>query len=76
MKAEANPAVADAVIRLEDIQRNFGPVHALKGVSFSLFPGRALALVGESGCGKTTCARIIARLDRPTGGRLFSAGRI
>jgi ABC-type glutathione transport system ATPase component len=75
MKAETHPSIAGPVIRLEDIRRQFGPVHALKGVSFSLFPGRALALVGESGCGKTTCARIIARLDRPTGGRLFFRGQ-
>ncbi|WHO75990.1 ABC transporter ATP-binding protein [Rhizobium sp. BT03] len=75
MKAEPNPVTAEAVIRLEDIKRDFGAVRALKGVSFSLFPGRALALVGESGCGKTTCARIIARLDKPTGGRLFFRGQ-
>ncbi|MBW9055898.1 ABC transporter ATP-binding protein [Rhizobium mesosinicum] len=75
MKSEAHPSPAGAVIRLEEIRRQFGPVHALKGVSFSLFPGRALALVGESGCGKTTCARIIARLDRPTGGKLFFHGQ-
>lgn len=74
MKTEAHPSPAGAVIRLEEIRRQFGPVHALKGISFSLFPGRALALVGESGCGKTTCARIIARLDRPTGGKLFLRG--
>ncbi|MBB3464941.1 ABC transporter ATP-binding protein [Rhizobium sp. BK377] len=75
MKSEAHPSPAGAVIRLEEIRRQFGPVHALKDVSFSLFPGRALALVGESGCGKTTCARIIARLDRPTGGKLFFHGQ-
>ncbi len=75
MKSEAHLSPAGAVIRLEEIRRQFGPVHALKGVSFSLFPGRALALVGESGCGKTTCARIIARLDRPTGGKLFFHGQ-
>lgn len=75
MKPETHPSSAGPVIRLEDIRRQFGPVHALKGVSFSLFPGRALALVGESGCGKTTCARIIARLDKPTGGSLFFRGQ-
>ena len=75
MKPQTQASIAEPVIRLEDIQRDFGPVQALKSVSFSLFAGRALALVGESGCGKTTCARIIARLDRPTGGTLFFHGQ-
>ncbi|MEO5757073.1 MAG: ABC transporter ATP-binding protein [Mesorhizobium sp.] len=75
MRPQANPYGAGPVIRLKKIERHFGAVRALKGVSFSLFPGRALALVGESGCGKTTCARIIARLDRPTGGALFFRGQ-
>ena len=75
MMHTAKPSPVEPVVRLDDIQRHFGAVHALKSVSFSLLPGRALALVGESGCGKTTCARIIARLDRPTGGRLFFRGR-
>lgn len=75
MKPQIQASIAEPVIRLEDIQRHFGTVQALKSVSFSLFAGRALALVGESGCGKTTCARIIARLDRPTGGKLFFHGQ-
>lgn len=75
MKPQTQASIAEPVIQLENIQRDFGPVQALKSVSFSLFAGRALALVGESGCGKTTCARIIARLDRPTGGKLFFRGQ-
>jgi ABC-type glutathione transport system ATPase component len=62
------------VIALENITRSFGLVHALRGISFSLVPGRALALVGESGCGKTTCARIISRMDRPTSGTMLFRG--
>ena len=49
-------------------------MQALRGVSLSLRAGRALALVGESGCGKTTCARIIARMDTPTSGEMYFRG--
>jgi len=65
---------AEPIIRLDGIERSFGLVQALRGVSLSLRGGHALALVGESGCGKTTCARIIARMDAPTGGDMFFRG--
>lgn len=68
-------AVTEPVVRLDRIERSFGVVRALRGVSLALKPGRALALVGESGCGKTTCARIIARMDEPTAGRMYFRGR-
>jgi peptide/nickel transport system ATP-binding protein len=45
-------------------------VHAVDGVSFSLARGELLALVGESGCGKTTTAQTVLRLLEPEGGRI------
>ncbi|QND55022.1 ABC transporter ATP-binding protein (plasmid) [Phyllobacterium sp. 628] len=71
---QAKTVNASPVIALDGITRSFGLVQALRGVSFSLVPGRALALVGESGCGKTTCARIIARMDQPTSGDMLFRG--
>jgi oligopeptide/dipeptide ABC transporter ATP-binding protein len=49
-------------------------VQALTDVSFTLAAGRTLALVGESGCGKTTAARAIAGLYRPDAGRVLFKG--
>jgi len=54
--------------------RGAGKVHALNGISFTLHAGRTLALVGESGCGKTTAARTISRLYPPDEGRVLFKG--
>ena len=50
-------------------------VHAVDGVSFGIESGRTLALVGESGCGKSTVARLLVGLYRPSGGRVLFGGR-
>jgi peptide/nickel transport system ATP-binding protein len=50
------------------------PLHAVRDVSFSLYPGETLGLVGESGCGKSTTARLIARLVEPSAGTIALAG--
>jgi dipeptide transport system ATP-binding protein len=49
-------------------------VHALADVSFSLEPGKTLAIVGESGCGKSTLARLVTMMEQPSGGSLFIKG--
>ena len=48
--------------------------HAVDGVSFTLKKGKTLGLVGESGCGKSTCARTIIRMYAPTSGQILLNG--
>ncbi|WP_162047640.1 ATP-binding cassette domain-containing protein [Vibrio taketomensis] len=48
---------------------------ALQGVSFNLYAGRTLALVGESGCGKSTCARLITKVYPATSGEILFNGQ-
>lgn len=55
--------------------RTVGHVRAVDGVSFTIHAGETYALVGESGCGKTTTARTILRLYAPDGGRVLLEGR-
>ena len=62
-------------IRKGLLRRVVGQVRAVDGVSFSIRKGETLALVGESGCGKTTVSRCILRAMAPTGGSIaFSVG--
>ena len=52
-------------------QRRVGWVKAVDDVSFKLYPGEVLGLVGESGCGKTTTGKAMINLERPTSGNVF-----
>jgi multiple sugar transport system ATP-binding protein len=64
-----------ADIRIEAVGKSFANVTALRDVSLDVRDGEFVALLGPSGCGKTTLLRIVAGLERQSGGRVLIGGR-
>jgi oligopeptide/dipeptide ABC transporter ATP-binding protein len=81
------PFQPDALVELRDLVKHFpigrgvlvrrelGVVHAVDGISLQIAPGETVGLVGETGSGKSTVARLIMRLLEPTSGRVFYDGK-
>src|SRR5208283_5528684 len=57
-----------SILQVQNVVKTFGDLRAVDGVSFSLNCGDHLALIGESGCGKTTLAKMMIGLIKPDGG--------
>ncbi len=71
----ARAFVSQPLLRAERLVKHFKAVRAVDDISFELFPGETLALVGESGCGKSTTGRVLLRLIEPTSGKVWFDGR-
>lgn len=85
MPETTQPASTAPILAVEDLRKHFTRrrsalstqtqlVRAVDGVSFTIGAGETLALVGESGCGKSTVGRTILRLLEPTAGRIVLEG--
>jgi multiple sugar transport system ATP-binding protein len=64
-----------AFLQLKGIEKNFGPVHAIKGIDLTIEKGEFVVFVGPSGCGKSTLLRLIAGLEPTDAGSLILDGR-
>jgi len=66
--ANHTPNAERPLIEFRGLHRLFGETHAVRGVTFSVYPGQVFGFIGPNGAGKTTSMRILATLDEPSAG--------
>ena len=64
----------DAIIKTENLIKNFGDVKVLKGISTEIKRGEVVVVIGPSGCGKSTFLRCLNLLENPSGGKIIFEG--
>ncbi|GAB1511038.1 ATP-binding cassette domain-containing protein [Actinophytocola sp. KF-1] len=74
-RTDRTPA-GEPVLAVQDLRKVYGATVAVDGVSFAIGMANTLGLVGASGSGKSTIARIVTGLVEPTGGHVLTAGRV
>ncbi|HSI40069.1 MAG TPA: ABC transporter ATP-binding protein [Xanthobacteraceae bacterium] len=70
------PASIASRLAIEEVRHLYGTLEALRGVSLTVEPGEIVCLLGDSGCGKTTLLRVVAGMERPSGGRVRLDGAV
>ena len=63
------------LLQVEDINVYYGAIHAIKGISFEVYPDEIVTLIGANGAGKSTTLNTIAGLLRPRSGRIILEGK-
>lgn len=66
----------EVTVRFENVGKTFGTVHANKGVSFDLYKGEVLSLLGENGSGKTTLMNMLSGIYYPDEGHIYVDGKL
>ncbi len=67
--------MSEKILEVKNLQQHFGSIRAVDGISFDVYKGETLGLVGESGCGKSTTGRSIIRLYDITDGEIIFKGQ-
>ncbi len=67
--------MTDPILKMEGLTKMFGGVQALKDVSFNVFPGDVLGIIGPNGSGKTTIVNSITGFIKPTSGKVYFKGK-
>lgn len=67
--------MADILLEVTDLHKEFEDTVAVSGISFRIYKGESVGIVGESGCGKSTTARVVSGLEKPTAGKVLFQGK-
>ena len=66
--------MSEPILKIEDLQVNYGGIEAVKGISFEVQEGQIVTLIGSNGAGKSSTLRTISGLVKPSGGKIIFAG--
>ncbi|MCB1448417.1 MAG: ATP-binding cassette domain-containing protein, partial [Rhizobiaceae bacterium] len=75
MNQDRAQADTKAFVKIENVTKTFAGLPAVKNVSIDIVKGELFALLGGSGCGKTTLLRMLAGFETPTAGRIYIDGK-
>ncbi|SDL50644.1 monosaccharide ABC transporter ATP-binding protein, CUT2 family [Lentzea albidocapillata subsp. violacea] len=66
--------MSQPLLEARDLTKNYGTVEALRGASFTAYPGEVVSLIGDNGAGKSTLVKCLSGVEQPTGGTLTFDG--
>ncbi len=75
MEASTPENRVEPLMQLRDLHKSFGPLRALDGVDFTIYPSEVQALVGDNGAGKSTLVKIISGAHQPDRGEILFKGK-